>query len=182
MKYRTIVADPPWTYEPHVRGTSSFGPRSDHPLPYPQMTVDEIKALPVSDLAEADAHLYLWTTNRYLEAAFDVIKAWGFEYRQTLIWHKTGCPTPFAASVAPNHAEYLLYAKRGNLPLSGRLKTNVFGAPQQHEHSRKPELFMDVIEQVSPEPRVELFSRRHRMGWDVWGNESANTASLEPSA
>lgn len=179
MKYRTIVADPPWQYEPHVRGTSSFGPRSDHALPYDQMDLRAIAALPIADLAEADAHLYLWTTNRYLRAAFDLLDEWGFTYRQTLIWRKTGCPSPFAASIAPNHAEYLLYAKRGDLPLLSRLKTNVIDAPQQREHSRKPEVFIDLIEQVSPGPRVELFSRRHRMGWDVWGNESANTAQLE---
>lgn len=170
MKYRTIVADPPWEYEPHVRGTSSFGPRSDHPLPYQQMTLAQIKALPVGELAERDAHLYLWTTNRYLRAAFDVVDAWGFTYRQTLVWRKTGCPSPFAASIAPNHAEYLLYARRGTLPLLGRLKTNVIDAPQQHQHSRKPEHFIDLVESVSPGPYLELFSRRHRLGWDVIGD------------
>lgn len=178
VRYRTIVADPPWRYEPHVRGTSSFGPRSDHPLPYQQMGIAQIAMLPIPELAEDDAHLYLWTTNRYLRDAMDILEVWGFNYRQTLIWRKTGCPTPFAASVAPNHAEYLLFARRGELPLLARLKSNVIEAPQQREHSRKPELFIDLIESVSPAPRVELFARRHRLGWDVWGDESANTAQL----
>jgi N6-adenosine-specific RNA methylase IME4 len=177
-KYRTIVADPPWQYEPHVRGTSSFGPRSDHALPYQQMTISEIAELPITDLAEDESHLYLWTTNRYLRAAFDLIEGWGFTFRQVLVWRKVGCPTPFAASIAPNHAEFLLYACRGKLGLLGRLKTNVIEAPQQRQHSKKPEVFIDLIETVSPPPYVELFARRHRLGWDVWGNESANTAEM----
>lgn len=177
MKYRTIVADPPWRYEPHVRGFSAaHGRSSRHALPYEQMGIAQISALPVDALAEDAAHLYLWTTNRYLRDAFDVIEVWGFTYRQTLIWRKIGCPTPFAASIAPNHAEYLLFARRGDLPLKGRLKSNVVDAAQQREHSRKPEHFLDLIEQVSPPPYVELFARRHRLGWDTWGLESANTA------
>jgi N6-adenosine-specific RNA methylase IME4 len=179
LKYRTIVADPPWRYEPHVRGvTAAHGARSDHALPYDQMGIGQIAALPVRDIADDAAHLWLWTTNRYLRDALDLVEVWGFEYRQTLIWRKVGCPSPFAASVAPNHAEYLIFARRGDLPLLSRLKTNVVDAPQQREHSRKPEVFLDLIEQVSPAPRVELFARRHRLGWDVWGNESANTAQL----
>jgi N6-adenosine-specific RNA methylase IME4 len=164
MKYRTIVADP--------RGPSSFGPSSRHELPYPQMTVAEIARLPIADLAEADAHIYLWTTNRYLPLAFGLLSVWGFQYRQTIVWRKTGCPSPFAASLAPNHAEYLLFARRGNLPLLGRLKSNVVDAPQQHEHSHKPEAFIDLVEQVSPGPYLELFARRQRLGWDTWGNEA----------
>ena len=155
MKYRTIVADPPWEYEAHPRGPSSFGRLSRHELPYQQMTLEEIGRLPIGDMADKDAHLWLWTTNRYLPSAFGLVTAWGFTYKQTMVWRKTGCPTPFAASFAPNHAEYLLFCVRGKLPLSSRLKTNVVEAPQQRAHSLKPDVFLDMVESVSPGPYLE---------------------------
>lgn len=178
-KYRTIVVDPPWEYEAQPRGPSSFGPLSRHELPYQQLAVEDIAALPMRELADASAHLWLWTTNRYLPDAFTMLRGWGFTYRQTLVWRKTGCPSPFVASVAPNHAEYLLFARRGELPLGERLASNVVDAPQQRAHSRKPDVFLDLIEQVSPAPRLEMFARRQRLGWDTWGNEcfSAEVAS-----
>jgi N6-adenosine-specific RNA methylase IME4 len=182
MKYRTIVADPPWHYgDPQVSfpGRPGNQRRITKPLPYDSMTVAAILALPVSELAAQDAHLWLWATNKYLPAAFSVIEAWGFTFKQILVWRKTGSPSPFTASFAPNHAEFLLFARRGDLLLTGHLKSNVVDAPKQYAHSRKPEHFIDLIETMSPAPRVELFSRRHRMGWDVWGNESANTAHME---
>jgi len=181
QRYATIVADPPWIYaEPHVSfpGAPGRQRRVTKPLPYAQMPVEAIKHLPVGDLAEPNAHLWLWTTNRYLRDAFDVAAAWGFAFRQVVVWRKTGSPSPFAASVAPNHAEFLLFCARGSLPLLTRLASNVVDAPKQYAHSRKPEVFVDLIESVSPGPRVELFSRRHRLGWDVHGFESANTAQL----
>lgn len=178
-KYRTIVADPPWQYEAQPRGPSSFGPSSRHELPYPQMTLEEIAALPVDGLAEADAHLYLWTTNRHLPEAFRILDGWGFRFRQVLVWRKTGCPTPFAASIAPNHVEYLLFARRGNLGLLDRLSSNVIEAPQQRVHSRKPDVFLDLVESVSPGPYLEMFARRVRLGWDGWGNEWYDNDLLE---
>lgn len=149
-----------------------------HALPYAQMSVSEIISLPVRELSEDQAHLYLWTTNRYLRSAFDIVEQWSFTYRQTLIWRKTGCPTPFGGSIAPNHCEYLLFARRGTLPLLGRLKSNVIDAPQQQEHSRKPDVFIDLVEQISPGPYLELFARRQRLGWDTWGFECFNSIEV----
>lgn len=113
-RYRTIVADPPWPYEgfassPTPKKGQQQSVRVDA-LPYGAMSVQAIQALPVHRLAAADVRLFLWTTNRYLRAAFDVVEAWGFRYRQTLVWHKTGNPSPFGGSVAPIHAEFLLVA------------------------------------------------------------------------
>jgi N6-adenosine-specific RNA methylase IME4 len=142
------------------------------------MTVEQMRALPVSALAERDARLFLWTTNAYLPQAFSVLSAWGFAYAQTLVWHKTGNPSPFGGSVAPNHAEFLLVGTRGSPELCGRLAGSVIAVQKPYAHSQKPDHFIDLIEQVSPAPYVELFSRRHRLGWDVWGDESANTAEL----
>ncbi len=169
-RYRTIVADPPWEYEPFVsinRTVGKWSERVEKPLPYESMTVDEIKRLPVGDLADpSGAFLWLWTTNRYLRDGFDVMGAWGFTYRQAIVWHKVN-GTPFASSVAPNHAEFLLFGRRGNPTMTGRLETSVFSFRHNAKvHSRKPEGFIDRIEAVSPGPYAELFSRRARFGWD----------------
>lgn len=182
MKYRTIVADPAWHYDRHATMPGN-AKKSGHvtkreALPYQTMTLDAIRALPVDGLAERDCRLFLWTTNLYLPESFSVLAAWGFTYKQTLIWHKTGNPSPFGGSVAPNHAEFLLVADRGSPELLGRLAGSVLAAQKPYEHSKKPEMFLDLIETVSPGPFLEMFSRRARLGWDTWGDESLNHVEL----
>jgi N6-adenosine-specific RNA methylase IME4 len=185
--YATIVADPPWHYDGYAtmpgdsRKKGHTVKRPD--LPYGSMTVDEISALPVRSLAADDgAFVFLWTTNLYLPAAFGVLEEWGFAYKQTLVWHKTGNPSPFGGSVAPNHAEFLLVGSCGKASPVGRLPGSVIAAPKPYEHSLKPDVFLDLIEQVGPRPWVELFARRARFGWEYWGDESLGTADLEGAA
>lgn len=179
MKYRTIVADPPWEYpRGFVRGPNAgVGWTDRNKLPYGSLPVDEIASLPVRELADpAGAFLFLWTTNRYLPDAFTVLEAWGFRYRQTLIWHKENV-SPFPGAVAPNEAEFLLVGRSGNARRSGTWPKSVIVA-KRGPHSAKPEVFLDLIEQVSPEPRLELFARRNRLGWDTWGDESLEHVAL----
>lgn len=187
MKYRTIVADPPWDYGIDNQSPSithgGKGKAQKKPFVYPTMSTEAICALPVESLAERDARLFLWTTNRHLPDSFRVMEAWGFRYRQVVVWRKTGNPTPFGGSIAPNHAEFLMVATKGSPEVVARLRSSIIDAPAAiFGHSAKPEAFIDYIEMVSPGPYVELFSRRHRFNWDVWGNESANTANLEPAS
>lgn len=174
-RYRTIVADPPWDYPGGVSAGGTPGkPVTSYELPYSSMTLDEIKALRVSDVALDDAWLALWTTNRYLVHAFNVLDAWGFTYRQCLVWHKLG-PSPFGGTWAPNGAEFLLAAARGNPPVKARwpepsvITTNRMGAGS---HSRKPEVWMDLVEHCCDGPYLEMFSRRNRLGWDTWGDQA----------
>ena len=175
MKYQTIVADPPWEY-PEGFPTRSrtpgkwTGPIRYYALPYPSMTVEDICELPIRDLSELDCRLFLWTTNRFLEDAFTVMRSWGFKYRQTLTWKKLDS---LGGSVAPN-SEFLLVGARGAPGRLSRLPNAVIEHSQTKEHSRKPELFLDLVEQVSPGPYLEMFARRNRMGWDTWGNEALN--------
>lgn len=189
VKYRTIVADPPWPYPGGFVSTAPSGRdshvisnpivRRDTPLPYLPMTLDNLRQLPVAALADrSGCRLFLWTTNAYLREAFDLMSTWGFKYGQTLVWHKLG-GTPWPTSVAPNSAEFVLVGTVGSPGRTGALPSAVIAHGVPKEHSRKPELFIDLVEQVSPGPYVELFSRRHRLGWDVHGFESANTATLE---
>ncbi len=172
-RYRTIVADPPWHYDGMLGGHSRTpgkweGAYESVPLPYQTMSVGEIADLPVSEWALTDARLFLWTTNRYLHDAFHVAEAWGFAYKQTLTWHK---PDAFAGSVAPN-SEFLLVAARGTPGRINRLASSVIAHSQTKTHSRKPDVFLDLVEQVSPGPYLELFARRQRLGWDTWGDEA----------
>jgi N6-adenosine-specific RNA methylase IME4 len=183
-KYRTLVADPPWHYEAFATSPSSGKMRHNDPLPYPSMTEEEILGLGSAVrrlIAPGGAFLFLWTTNRYLPLSFDVMAAWGFRYRQTITWHKTGSPSPFGGTVAPPHSEFLLVGRRGgNVAMVGeRFPSSVIAAPSQRRHSQKPELFLDLIERVAPGPYVELFARRQRLGWDTWGNEALAHVDLE---
>lgn len=191
-KYRTIVADPPWPYPegwgrlPGGQGVRAAVRRGElpqmrerKPLPYPAMALEDIKALPIRDLADSTGcHVYLWTTNRYLRAAFEVFDAWGVRYGQTLVWAKTPMGLGPGGTWAQS-TEYVLTGRIGTLAGLRRLDSTWFNwRRMDRAHSRKPEAFIDMVEQVSPPPYVELFARRHRLGWDVWGNESANTAQM----
>lgn len=180
QRYGTIVADPPWEY---AEGWPGWGTR--RPLPYAAMTLDEIMALPVGDWAAREGYLFLWTTNRYLEAAFRVARAWTFTPRQVLTW----CKPPMGKGPGGMFAtttEFVLVAQRINPGTNAhgprtrgeRIPTSWFQW-SRGRHSQKPAAFLDMVEAVSPGPYLELFARPpHRLGWDVWGAESANTIDL----
>ena len=180
-QYRTIVADPPWHYDGWTNNpTSRFRTvgNARKPLDYPSMTVDEIAALPVGDLAEPNAHLYLWTTNRYLFDAKRVAEAWGFRYAQLLVWAKVPKGKGPGGAFAQN-AEYVLFCRRGKLPHIEKQDTVWWSWKRTVAHSMKPDAFLDMVERVSPGPYLELFARRRRLGWDVWGNEVDSDVDLE---
>lgn len=182
MRYATICADPPWHYDSWPGQVSGIMPGCrvetayiDHKkrkkLDYPSMTVEQITALPVRELADpAGCHLYLWTTNRYLQDAFGIVKAWGFRYSQLLVWAKTPMGQGPGGTFAQN-AEYIIFARRGTLKHKRRLDSVWFNWPRTTKHSKKPEHFLDMVETVSPGPYLEMFSRRHRLGWHVWGDQ-----------
>jgi N6-adenosine-specific RNA methylase IME4 len=161
MKYRTIVADPPWGYE-------GFTPpwRSSVAPPYPLMTLGEIKALPVQELADRDCHLYLWTVLPMVEAAYECVREWGFKPSTLLTWCKRG---PGLGGGWRGNTEHVIVARRGSAPfLSSFAGPGTWHvASRGGVHSQKPDLFMDLIETASPSPRLELFARRNRFGWGV---------------
>jgi N6-adenosine-specific RNA methylase IME4 len=183
-RYRTIVADPPWPYgSPPLLRQQRSGKQSF--LPYPEMTLDEIKALPVKRLAQNDVAgnrtdksvprdggiLYLWTTTRFLEDGYDVARTWGFVPTMLLVWCKPHGDASMGGTFAAN-VEFVIVGRRGS-PRSaiGSSRTRWFTWPRG-AHSAKPEAFLDLVEQVSPGPYLEMFARRNRLGWDTWGNES----------
>lgn len=182
MKYATIVADPPWD---HSDGTGWHPGTRDHRLtdaqrerapepkathlPYGVMSIEDICSLPVSDWAERDAHLYLWTTNRYLRDAYYVAEAWGFTPTKPLVWCKE--PMGFMGRPFTSSVEFILFCRRGVLRHSADAGRQ-WWVWKRGEHSAKPEAFLDIVEQVSPGPYLEMFSRRARMGWSTWGDQS----------
>lgn len=172
MKYRTIVADPPWRYRSSLPGFGGSRGKARSEVPYGTLSIDEICALPVSELAEPEAHLYLWTTNTHLEHAWQVVRAWGFEFSTMLVW----CKPPRGGTGFPTFGictEYVLFCYRGRANPAKRFDRNWWQWPRS-AHSAKPEAFLDLVEQVSPAPRLELFARTQRLGWHSWGNECLN--------
>ncbi len=172
VKYRTIVADPPWGYE-------GYSPpwRSSVPDHYPLMSLEEIKHLPVRSLADKQCHLYMWAVIPMMEAAYEVVREWGFKPSTVLTWCKRG---PGLGGGWRGNTEHPIVARRGSLSFLPEFegKGSWYEASRQGTHSRKPDLFMDLIEQASPAPRVEMFARRQRLGWDTWGNEALNHVEM----
>lgn len=194
-RYRTIVADPPWpirwtggaAWRTNGRGERHLNHRFKKALDYPTMPVEQIAALQVSDLAEADAHLYLWAPDQYVldGTAAAVARAWGFKARpRLLVWKKRGYG--LGTFPRPQH-ELALVCKRGRLPF----RVCDVGSVQEwklvyeggaRKHSAKPEGFQDLVERASPGPYLELFARRQRLGWHTWGNEAFNHVAMETPA
>ena len=136
-------------------------------MPYPTMTLAEIESMPVSSVADKDAHLYLWTTQRFLRDAYTVLDAWGFKQGAVLVWSK---PPKGVCGTWVCSAEFCIFARRGTLAAKRRHIGTVFNW-SRGRHSAKPEAFQDMVETVSPGPYLELFARRRRLGWTCWGNE-----------
>ena len=173
-RWPIILADPPWDYE-----ISAPGREHSHPAQhYPVMSLADICALPVADLASESCVLFLWTTSPCLEQAFEVIRAWGFAYKTSLVWDKE--VMGMGHWVRGQH-EHLLIASKGNPPLppTESVPASVF-RERRREHSRKPEASYRIIEAMYPDlPKIELFARQARSGWMAWGNEVETTSVLE---
>lgn len=164
-KYRVIYADPPWEYADS--GLTDYGPAERH---YPTMNIPDLCKLPIKDLAEDNAILFLWTTSPLLEDAFKIIKAWGFKYKTSFIWDK----------VKHNHGhynsvrhEFLLICTRGSCtPDVKELFDSVQSIERSSKHSEKPEEFRQIIDTLYTHgKKIELFARKEVEGWKAWGNE-----------
>jgi N6-adenosine-specific RNA methylase IME4 len=171
--FRCIVADPPWDVTTGPGFTSK--PGGGEALDFDTMTVEQIKDMPVADQSAADAHLYLWTVNKYVEQTYEIARAWGFQPSTLLVWAKT----PMGGGIGGDFrltTEFCLFARRGKLEAMQICPTSWFNWPRGI-HSEKPEEFYQLVEAMTPAPhaerdRLELFSRRQRQGWTVWGNET----------
>jgi N6-adenosine-specific RNA methylase IME4 len=167
VKYQIIYADPPWPYR------ENWGNGAVHHH-YESMSLEDICTLPIDQIADANCHLYLWVTNPLIAEGLRVTKEWGFEYKQLLTWIKTYRDNGLMMGLGYYFrvcTEQCIFAVRGRLPRLDKSIRNAFFAPQT-KHSRKPDIFRDIILQHSGNlPRVELFARQKVDGWDCWGNE-----------
>ena len=183
-KYNTIYADPPWQFQ---NRTGKVAPEHKRLTRYETMTIDDIKQLPVADIAGDKAQLYLWIPNALLPDGLAVMDAWGFEYKANIIWEKIrkdGGPDGRGVGFYfRNVTEMLLFGiKKNSAPnrtlQPARSQVNLIRS-RKREHSRKPDEIIPIIEECSNAPRIELFARGVRSNWDMWGNQADQ--SYEPT-
>lgn len=159
--YATIVADPPWRL-PSAAATKANANRF-----YSTMPTADICALPVDQLAADDAHLWLWAVNALVEDAYRVVRAWGFSPITMVTWCKPG---PGVGHYLRTNTEHAIFATRGKPMTPAAKPLSTWYQWPRGAHSAKPAAFLDLVEQVSPGPYVELFCRQPRFGWDSWGH------------
>ena len=177
-RFATILADPPWQF---ANSTGKIAPEHKRLTRYGTMALDEIIALPVVQLAEPTAHLYLWCPNALLPEGLAVMKAWGFNYKSNIVWHKIrkdgGSDGRGVGFYFRNVTEVILFGVRGKMPgrfRQGGRQVNLL-ATRKREHSRKPDEQYELIEACSPGPFLELFARGTRSGWTIWGDQAEDT-------
>ena len=165
-KFSTIVIDPPWDWgdEGDIDQMGRARPT------YQTMPLPELAALPISSVADADSHMYLWITNRSLPKGFALLDGWGFRYITCITWVK---PSFGMGNYYRGQTEQVLFGVRGSLMLKRRDAGTVLHAPRgSGGHSSKPDEFYAMVESCSPGPYLDMFSRRDRPGWRSWGAEA----------
>lgn len=173
-KFATILADPPWQFS---NRTGKMAPEHKRLNRYKTLPLADICEMPVADVAERNAHLYLWVPNALLPEGLQVMTAWGFTYKTNIVWHKVrkdGGPDGRGVGFYfRNTTELLLFGIRGNLRTlpPGRSQVNILRT-MKREHSRKPDEQYDLIERCSPPRYLELFGRGGRADWTVFGDQA----------
>lgn len=165
-RYDVLILDPPWPMEKIERDVRP----NQVAFEYPTMTEEELTDFPVAAIAAESAHLFCWTTHKFLPMALRLIERWGFRYCLTMVWHKPGGFQPIG--LPQYNCEFAIYARRGSPQfIQTKAFPACFHAPRR-EHSRKPDEFYDLIRRVTDGTRIELFSREPRDGFDQYGDEA----------
>ena len=175
QKFHTVLADPPWRF---VNRTGKVAPEHRRLSRYETMKTSDICLLPIAEVIVEPAHLYMWVPNALLPEGLEVMKAWGFNYKSNIIWHKIrkdgGSDGRGVGFYFRNVTEVLLFGVRGKNARTlapGRRQVNMMES-RKREHSRKPDEQYDLIESCSRGPFLELFARGTRPGWTYWGNQA----------
>lgn len=178
-KYQVIYADPPWAYKVWSKKGAGRSAESH----YPTMSIEDIKALPVGELADKDCALFLWITFPMLREAWEVMDAWGFTYKSiAFVWVKQNKKSLSLfwgmGYWTRANAELCVIATKGSPKRQSRAVHQVIISPIE-EHSKKPdEARRRIVELMGDVPRVELFARQSSPGWDVWGNEAPGSITF----
>lgn len=177
-RFGTILADPPWQF---TNRSGKIAPEHRRLSRYSTMSLADITALPLSNVAAETAHIYLWCPNALLPEGIAVMKAWGFAYKSNIVWHKVrkdgGSDGRGVGFYFRNVTELMLFGVRGKNARTlapGRRQVNLL-ATRKREHSRKPDEQYSIIEACSPGPYLELFARGTRKGWLSLGNQADET-------
>ena len=165
-KYKTILIDPPWKIK--MMHKLKRRPNTADELSYNTMTIDEIKKIPINNIADVGCHLWLWTTNQTIKDGFDLMEYWGFKYLAPIHWIKSsGCGFWFVS-----RSQTCLFGYKDKCYFNKeRCKPNVIFTKPSKIHSKKPIEFYKYIECISDKPRIELFARNKRNGWTSLGDE-----------
>ena len=174
-RFRTVLADPPWRF---LNRTGKIAPEHRRLSRYGTMPTEQICELPIREMVQETAHLYLWVPNALLPDGLRVMNAWGFSYKSNIIWHKVrkdgGSDGRGVGFYFRNVTEMLLFGVRGKnarTEAPGRRQVNLIASRKQ-EHSRKPEEQYELVESCSKGPFLELFARGTRKGWSYWGDQA----------
>src|SRR5215831_9934272 len=174
-KYGVIYADPPWSF----RNWSAKGTGRNAISHYDCLDFAALASLPVVNLAADDCALFLWATDPFLPRAFDLIQAWGFEYKTVgFYWVKLNAAAKHDADYFTGlgywtraNPEQCLMATRGK-PSRKAKDVRRLIVERRREHSRKPDCVRERIERLVAGPYLELFARETKQGWDCWGNQA----------
>lgn len=180
-RFATILADPPWRF---TNRTGKMAPEHRRLSRYATMTLGDILELPVAQIAQPRAHLYLWVPNALVAEGIEVLKRWGFTYKTNLVWYKVrkdgGPDRRGVGFYFRNVTELVLFGVRGKDARTlkpGRKQPNLM-VSRKREHSRKPEELYEIIESCSRAPYLELFARHEREGWFQWGAELSTAPTV----
>ena len=163
--FQTIVIDPAWDYTEEGDNDQFGRGRPDYQL----MPIEEIEALPIARIADKNCHLYMWITNRSLQKGFRLLDAWGFRYITCLTWIK---PYFGVGNYFRGQTEHVLFGVKGSQPLKRHDVGTYFSAPRGKRHSEKPDEFYTLVESCSYAPYIDIFGRKERKGWTVWGENT----------
>lgn len=177
-KYQIIVVDPPWELKKVKKRVRPNQVEMD----YPMMSIEEIKALKIRDIADDTSTLFLWTIDKYLFISKEILEHWGFKYHLTMTWDKTNGLAMYGFN---RQSEFILVGLKGKHDAFPKRKTirTSFTAKSTF-HSEKPDKFYEMLD-VLDGNRIDIFARKERTGlfiknkWDVWGNEVKSDTELK---
>ena len=163
--FQTIVIDPAWDWGDEG-DVNQFGRAKPD---YHTMSIDEVEALPIAKIADENCHIYLWITNRSLPKGFRLLEAWGFRYVTCLTWVK---PSIGMGNYFRGSTEQVLFGVKGSQSLKRHDVGTHFEAQRGDGHSAKPDEFYTLVESCSYAPYIDIFGRKERKGWTVWGENA----------
>lgn len=173
-KYQTIVVDPPWKVKNNLTNLKYY--RCGKEMPYPMMADSELMFFPIYDFTDTRCDLFLWTITSKIPTAFKLLDFWGFKYIDFFAWDKQiGVPV----NGVYRRAEWVLYGYKGKMGITkrGKFIPSLF-SEKRTKHSRKPDIFYQILKDNTLEPRIDIFAREKHDGFDAWGNEVESDIEL----